>query len=214
VIRLNKSPSILFTLFAVQDDLSSVLSSNPSDITGWLNVSQILLSNSLADMALESFAAASRLDPANPFPHEESALIYELHHQDYDSALAAVSRAIHRASRRATVFYCAGNLHSAQGRPERAATLHRRAIELEPTYFEAYNNLGSAYINMANAVDMSLEPQVLYLLFCPHATSLFRIHPARVTKTSITAMRRLMRQHRRRRRWLKRRRRRRRRRSA
>ena len=75
MIRLNKCPSILFTLFAVQDDLSSVLSSNPSDITGWLNVSQILLSHSLADMALESFAAASRLDPANPFPHEESALI-------------------------------------------------------------------------------------------------------------------------------------------
>ena len=114
----------------------------------------------MADMALESFATASRLDPNNPLPHEEAAFIYEIHHQDYDSALISISRAFRRFSSRASVFYSAGNLHSAQGRPERAAKMHMHAIDLDPTSFEAYNNLGSAYISMANAVDIAREPEV------------------------------------------------------
>ena len=129
-------------------------------------------------MALESFCTASRLDPTLPLPHEEASFIYEIHHQDPESALQAVSRALLRSSRRAAVFYTAGNLHSAFGRPARAAALHQRAIALDGAFFEAYNNLGSAYIAMANAADIATELQVLIHTQALRAAERDRLCPA------------------------------------
>ena len=74
--------------------------------------------------------------------------------------MAAFSRALRRSSRRAAVFYSVGNLLSARGKPAQAAAMHSRAIALNGAYFEAYNNLGSALITMANAADMAREPEV------------------------------------------------------
>ena len=124
----------------------------------WLRTGEALEAQDRTELALEAFLVASRLDPAPPEPHERMGSIFETRFGDAGGAAPHYRRALRRGSINAQVHYLMGNFASAHGQHELARRLHSAAVALQPSYFEAHNNLGTALISLANAAS---EPRAV-----------------------------------------------------
>ena len=134
------------------DELAAGLSlADVASARHWVRTGEALEAQDLADLALEAFLVASRLDPVPPTPHERMGSILETRFGDADGAVPHYRRATRRGSTDAHMHYRMGNFASARGQHELAARLHSAAVALHPAHFEAHNNLGTALISLANA---------------------------------------------------------------
>jgi predicted O-linked N-acetylglucosamine transferase (SPINDLY family) len=121
----------------------------------WMRAGEALEVRNLADLALEAFLIAARLDPAAPAPHEAMGRIFEYRFGDPEGASSHYRCAMRRGSTNAQMHYSMGNYASSRGEHATAARLHATAVALQPSHFEAHNNLGSALISLANAANQS-----------------------------------------------------------
>jgi Tfp pilus assembly protein PilF len=130
----------------------------------WLSTGQVLEAQGLAHLALEAFLVAARLDPRLPTPHESMGKIFEIHFGDAEGAAPHYRRAKQRASTDAQMHYLMGNFATSRGQHARAARLHAAAIALQPSFFEAHNNLATALISLANEANQSHHHTVYFFV--------------------------------------------------
>lgn len=121
----------------------------------WMRAGEALEARNLADLALEAFLVAARLDPDSPAPHEAMGRVFEYRFGDPEGASPHYRCAMRRGSTDAQMRYSMGNHASSRGEHASAARLHATAVALQPSHFEAHNNLGSALISLANAANQS-----------------------------------------------------------
>lgn len=99
--------------------------------------------------------AQARLDPLRPTAHERMGKILETRFGDSEGATPHYHCALRRGSTDAQMHYLMGNFASSRGQHVMAVRLHTAAIALQPSHFEAHNNLGTAFISLANAANQS-----------------------------------------------------------
>ena len=143
----------------------------------WLSIGDVLEGQNLAHLALEAFLIAARLDPMLPTPHERMSAIFYARFGDPEGAAPHCARASRRGSTNAGMHYHMGNIASSEGKHARAALLHSRAITLQPSFFEAHNNLGTAMISLANEANQSHTHEV-----CGRACACVHVHMIRTHK--------------------------------
>ena len=125
----------------------------------WMRAGEVLEKDNLADLALEAYLIAARLNPATPAPFEAMGRIFEYRFGDPEGASPHYRCARRRGSTDPQMHYNMGNYASSLGRHHLAARLHATAVALKPTHFEAHNNLGTALISLANLANQSPRVQ-------------------------------------------------------
>ncbi len=106
------------------------------------------------DRALEALAKSRELNPKNPLPYLESAVV-EARGGNYDLARASIEKAIGLKSNFTEAFYLLSQLEIAQGNVEGAIQSTQAVISLDPQNPARYYQLGvleSSRNNLANAV--------------------------------------------------------------
>lgn len=106
------------------------------------------------DRALEALAKSRELNPMNPLPYLESAIV-EARGGDYDGARASIQKAIDLKSNFTEAFYLLSQLEIAKGNVEGAIQSTQAVIALEPQNPARYYQLGvleSSRNNLTNAV--------------------------------------------------------------
>lgn len=88
-------------------------------------------------------------------PAEQSAVLALLREQRVDDARQLCERMLRTHADNATLWGLLGVIYGMLGNPDKAERCFRQAIHIDPTYIDAYNNLGTA-LAMQNRLDEAI----------------------------------------------------------
>jgi Flp pilus assembly protein TadD len=136
-----------------ENEAKLILKGAPKRAEGHTLMGEVLYRRNQPALARKSFEAALRLDPASSGASNGLARI-EVGGKQTPQAIARIDAQFAKNPKDPRLALLAGRAHGSAGEFDKAESLFKRAIELDPNFAPAYNTLGQLYVQQ-NKLDQA-----------------------------------------------------------